>query len=38
MRVPGATATNPTTLGGPAGPERLYAVVMLQGTAQFIVT
>jgi hypothetical protein len=38
IRVPGVTATNPTTLGGPAGPERLYTVVMLQGTAQFIVT
>ena len=39
IRVPGVTATNPTTLAGaPPGPERLYAVVMLQGTAQFIVT
>jgi hypothetical protein len=39
IRVPGVTATNPTTLGGPPpGPERLYAVVMLQGTAQYIVT
>lgn len=39
IRVPGVTATNPTTLAGPPpGPERLYAVAMLQGTAQYIVT
>ena len=36
IRVPGVTATTPTTLAGPPpGPERLYAVVTLQGTAQF---
>ena len=39
IRVPGVTATNPTTLAGPPpGPERLYSVVTLQGTAQFIVS
>ena len=39
IRVPGVTTTNPTTLAGPPpGPQKLYSVVTLQGTAQFIVT
>jgi hypothetical protein len=39
IRVPGVTATNPTTIAGPPpGPEKLYAVVMLQGTARYILT
>jgi hypothetical protein len=39
IRVPGVTTTTPTTIAGPPpGPEQLYAVVMLQGMARFIVT
>jgi len=39
IRVPGVTTTNPTTIAGPPpGPQKLYAVVNLQGTAQFIVS
>jgi hypothetical protein len=39
IRVPGVTTTNPTTIAGPPpGPEKLYSVVNLQGTAQFIVS
>jgi hypothetical protein len=39
IRVPGVTTTNPTTIAGPPpGPQKLYAVVTLQGTAQFIVS
>ena len=39
IRVPGVTTTNPTTIAGPApGPQKLYAVVNLRGTAQFIVS
>ena len=39
IRVPGVTTTNPTTIAGPPpGPQKLYSVVNLQGTAQFIVS
>ena len=37
--VPGITSTAPTTIAGPPpGPQRLYSVVNLKGTAQFIVS
>ena len=36
MRAPGVTTTTPITVAGPPpGPQKLYAVVNLQGTAQF---
>src|SRR5262245_66583817 len=39
IRVPGVTTTNPTTIAGPPpGPQKLYTVVNLRGTAQFIVS
>ncbi len=39
IRVPGITATAPTTIAGPPpGPQQLYSVVNLRGTAQFIVS
>jgi hypothetical protein len=39
IRVPGVTTTSPETIAGPPpGPVKLYEVVMLQGTARFIVT
>jgi hypothetical protein len=39
VRVPGITATAPTTIAGPPpGPQHLYSVVNLRGTAQFIVS
>jgi hypothetical protein len=39
IKVPGVTTTNPTTIAGPPpGPQKLYSVVNLQGTAQFVVS
>ncbi len=39
IKVPGITTTNPTTIAGPpSGPQQLYALVNLRGTAQFIVS
>ena len=39
VKVPGITVTNPTTIAGPGpGAQKRYALVLLQGTAQFIVT
>jgi hypothetical protein len=39
ITVPGVTTTNPTTIAGPPpGPQKLYAVVNLRGTAQAIVS
>lgn len=39
VKVPGLTVTNPTTIiGPPLGPQRLYSIVQLRGTAQFIVS
>lgn len=39
ITVPGITVTNPTTIGGPKllgpGPEKLYSIVNMKGTAQF---
>jgi hypothetical protein len=38
ISVPGVTTTAPTTIAGPPpGPQQLYSVVNLRGTAQFIV-
>lgn len=39
IKVPGITATTPTTIAGPPpGPQQLYSTVKLRGTAQFIVS
>jgi hypothetical protein len=39
IQVPGVTTTNPTTIAGPPpGPQKLYSVVNLQGTAQSIIS
>lgn len=39
IQVPGITTTAPTSIAGPLpGPQLLYAVVKLRGTAQFIVS
>jgi hypothetical protein len=39
VKVPGITVTNPTTIAGPGpGAQKLYSLVLLKGTAQFIVT
>lgn len=39
LRVPGIVTTRPTTIAGPLpGPQQLYSVVRLRGTAQFIVS
>jgi hypothetical protein len=39
IKVPGITTTNPTTIAGPPpGPQQLYSLVNLRGTAQFIVS
>ncbi|HVW64604.1 MAG TPA: hypothetical protein VHB01_06275 [Nitrosospira sp.] len=39
VRVPGITATAPTTIAGPPpGPQHLYNVTNLRGTAQFVVS
>jgi hypothetical protein len=39
IKVPGITTTNPTTIAGPPpGPQKLYSVINLRGTAQFIVS
>jgi hypothetical protein len=39
IQVPGITVTAPTTIAGPPpGPQFLYNVVKLRGTAQFIVS
>jgi hypothetical protein len=39
IRVPSITTTNPTTIAGsPLGPQQLYSVINLRGTAQFIVS
>lgn len=39
VRIPGITTTAPTTIAGPPpGPQQLYTVVKLRGTAQFIVS
>ncbi|MDQ3185411.1 MAG: hypothetical protein M3Q16_02900 [Pseudomonadota bacterium] len=39
IKVPGITTTSPTTIAGPPpGPQQLYSVVNLRGTAQFIVS
>lgn len=39
IEVSGLTVTNPTTIAGPPlGPQKLYSVAQLKGTAQFIVS
>jgi hypothetical protein len=39
IKVPGITTTNPTTIAGPPlGPQSLYSIVNLRGTAQFVVS
>lgn len=39
IKAPGVTVTAPTTIAGPPpGPQLLYSVVNLRGTAQFIVS
>ncbi|WP_052494287.1 hypothetical protein [Nitrosospira sp. NpAV] len=39
ISVPGITTTAPTTIAGPPpGPQQLYSIVRLRGTAQFIVS
>lgn len=39
IKVPGITTTTPTTIAGPPpGPQQLYSIVNLSGTAQFIVS
>ena len=39
IQVPGITSTAPTTIAGPPpGPQKLYSVINLKGTAQFIVS
>jgi hypothetical protein len=39
IRAPGITTTAPTTIAGPPpGPQQLYSIVRLRGTAQFIVS
>jgi hypothetical protein len=39
IKVPGITTTNPTTIAGPPpGPQKLYSIINLRGTAQFIVS
>lgn len=39
IKVPAITTTNPTTIAGPPpGPQKLYSIVKLQGTAQFVVS
>jgi hypothetical protein len=39
IKVPGITVTNPTTIiGPPPGPQKLYSVITLSGTAQFVVS
>jgi hypothetical protein len=39
IKVPGITTTNPTTIAGPPpGPQQLYSLVNLRGTAEFIVS
>lgn len=39
IKVPGITTTAPTTIAGPPpGPQQLYSIVNLSGTAQFIVS
>jgi hypothetical protein len=39
IEVPGLTVTNPTTIAGPLlGPQKLYSLVRLKGTVQFIVS
>lgn len=39
IKVPGITITNPSTIAGPPpGPEKLYSVVNLKGTAHFVVS
>ncbi len=36
IKVPGVTVTNPSTIAGPPpGPQKLYSVVTMKGTAQF---
>ena len=39
IKVPGITVTNPDTIGGPKllgpGPQKLYSIVNMKGTAQF---
>lgn len=36
IKVPGLTVTNPSTIAGPPpGPQKLYAIVNMKGTAQF---
>lgn len=41
IKVPGITVTNPTTIGGPKllgpGPQKLYSIANMKGTAQFLV-
>lgn len=39
IKVPGITVINPTTIAGPGpGAQKRYSLVLLEGTAQFIVT
>ncbi len=39
IKVPGITSTAPTTIAGPPpGPQQLYSIVNLRGSAQFIVS
>lgn len=36
IKVPGLTVTNPSTIAGPPpGPQKLYSIVNMKGTAQF---
>ena len=36
IKVPGLTVTHPSTIAGPPpGPEKLYSIVNMKGTAQF---
>jgi len=41
IKITGITVTNPTTIGGPKllgpGPQKLYSIVNMKGTAQFLV-
>jgi hypothetical protein len=37
IKVPGITVTNPSTIAGPPpGPQKLYAIVNMRGTAQAV--
>jgi hypothetical protein len=39
IKIPGLTVTHPSTIAGPPpGPEKLYSIVNMKGTAQFVVS